>query len=77
MSKKEQVQQVPLEMFQGRYIITVVTGQAFEVEIIGAFKDAWMVKDVEGEEGIIPFHAVVLVTELKKKEEEEKEHEEG
>ena len=76
MSKKEQVENTPLHLFTGRYMISLVNGTTFNVRITGAFKDAWIVMDDEGSEGIIPFHSVVLATEVQEKEEEEREHEE-
>jgi hypothetical protein len=41
------------------------------VLITGGFKDAWLVQDDEGSEGIIPFHAVVMAVEVKEQEKEE------
>jgi len=76
MSKKDQIENTPLHLFTGRYMISLVNGTTFNVRITGAFKDSWIVTDDEGSEGIIPFHSVVLATEVQEKEEEEREHEE-
>lgn len=76
MSKKDQIENTPLHLFTGRYMISLVNGTTFDVRITGAFKDAWIATDDEGNEGIIPFHSVVLATEVQEKEEEEREHEE-
>lgn len=76
MSKKDQIENTPLHLFTGRYTISLVNGTTFNVRITGAFKDAWIVMDDEGSEGIIPFHAVVLAVEVKEQEKEEEAYEE-
>ena len=75
MSKKEQVENTPLHLFTGRYMISLVNGTTFNVLITGGFKDAWLVQDDEGSEGIIPFHAVVMAVEVKEQEKEEEMYE--
>jgi hypothetical protein len=75
MSKKEQVENTPLHLFTGRYMISLVNGTSFNVLITGGFKDAWLVQDDEGSEGIIPFHAVVMAVEVKEQEKEEEMYE--
>lgn len=75
MSKKDQIENTPLHLFTGRYMISLVNGTSFNVLITGAFKDAWIVTDDEGIEGIIPFHAVVLATEVKEQVKEEEMYE--
>ena len=76
MSKKDQPENTPLHMFTGRYMISLVNGTSFNVLITGGFKDAWLVQDDEGSEGIIPFHAVVMAVEVKEQEKEEEAYEE-
>lgn len=71
MSKKDQPENTPLHLFTGRYMISLINGTSFNVLITGAFKDAWLVQDDEGSEGIIPFHAVVMAVEVKEQEKEE------
>lgn len=75
MSKKDQPENTPLHLFTGRYMISLVNGTTFNVRITGAFKDAWIVTDDEGSEGIIPFHSVVLATEVKEQIKEEEMYE--
>ena len=75
MSKKDQPENTPLHLFTGRYMISLVTGQTYNLTITGGFKDAWTVRDDEGDEGIIPFHAVVLATEVKEQIKEEEMYE--
>jgi hypothetical protein len=75
MSKKDQIENTPLHLFTGGYMISLVNGTTFNVRITGAFKDAWIVMDDEGSEGIIPFHAVVLAVEVKEQEKEEEMYE--
>jgi len=77
MSKKDQIENTPLQLFTGRYLISLINGTTFNVLITGAFKDSWIVTDDEGSEGIIPFHAVVMAVEVKEGEKEEEMHEEG
>lgn len=76
MSKKDQPENTPLHLFTGRYMISLINGTSFNVLITGAFKDAWLVQDDEGSEGIIPFHAVVMAVEVKEQEREEEAYEE-
>ena len=75
MSKKDQIENTPLHLFTGRYMISLVNGTTFNVRITGGFKDAWLVQDDEGSEGIIPFHAVVMAVEVKEQEKEEEMYE--
>ena len=77
MGKKDQIENTPLHLFTGRYLISLVNGTTFNVLITGAFKDSWIVRDDEGIEGIIPFHAVVTAAEVKESDKEEEMHEEG
>jgi hypothetical protein len=77
MGKKDQPENMPLHMFTGRYMISLVNGTSFNVLITGGFKDAWLVQDDEGCEGIIPYHAVVMAVEVKEQEREEEAYEEG
>lgn len=76
MSKKDQPENTPLHLFTGRYLISLINGTSFNVLITGAFKDAWLVQDDDGSEGIIPFHAVVMAVEVKEQEKEEEAYEE-
>ena len=76
MGKKDQPENTPLHLFTGRYMILLVDGTSFNVLITGGFKDAWLVRDDEGSEGIIPFHAVVMAIEVKEQEKEEEAYEE-
>ena len=76
MSKKDQPENTPLHLFTGRYMISLINGTSFNVLITGGFKDAWLVQDDEGSEGIIPFHAVVMAVEVNEQEKEEEAYEE-
>ena len=40
MGKKDQIENTPLQLFTGRYLISLVNGTTFNVLITGAFKDA-------------------------------------
>ena len=63
MSKKEQAIKTPLEEFTGEFLISLVNGKALKVEITGAFSDSIAFRDTAGHEGIIPWHAIVLMAE--------------
>ena len=75
MSKKVEIQPTPLHLMEGSYTAILRCGKAIHVNIIGGFRDAWMVRSDKGQEGIMPFQAVDLLMEDPREEPGEKKDE--